>query len=383
MTQIQNNSRPISLYNNLLNLASKNAGFGYKDFPVAHCEEKTQLRIFSYRLVKKEDFNLPDAKECRGHTFWVDANGELIDIVTMPLPKFFNLNEVPETRDIDPHRIKHIMEKLDGSLVSISYFDGELLIKTQRSLDNEQVMATKEYIRSNNFLYEDLLVLTSEGYTVNCEWTAPDNRIVINYPTSELTILNIRNNYSGESIDREEVSDLPEIYDRWVRYKKDVSDISSFVESVPDMEDIEGFVYVLDDGMMVKHRTNWYLDRHRLLDGLQSKKTIMENVINGKIDDIKAYFYDDKNKLAIIEKVESRVVHNFNRTIKAVEGFYKENHTLDRKDYAIKAKDLNDGLLGLYMNRYLGREIDYEKYALDNHRKFLSKIDLEYYDKSA
>lgn len=53
----------------------------------------TTGRIFNYNYASYSDWLLPDALECRGIMFEIDAEGNPIKILSRPMEKFFNLNE--------------------------------------------------------------------------------------------------------------------------------------------------------------------------------------------------------------------------------------------------------------------------------------------------
>lgn len=81
-------SRHRELYDNLMQLVKTNEAFYYVD----HVLNDIIYRVFTYRLASYTDFLEPDALECRGHMFRVDGDG--VELVSLPLEKFFNLHEV-------------------------------------------------------------------------------------------------------------------------------------------------------------------------------------------------------------------------------------------------------------------------------------------------
>lgn len=353
------------LYQDLMKLTQENDAFYYVD----HVVNGKLMRVFSYRLASYEDFLLPGALECRGHTFCVKDCGTA-ELVSLPMQKYFNWNENPFTTNIDPNRIKHIMTKEDGSLISVSWYDGDLLVKSKTSFTSEQALAARQLIEQDEAFKHDLASLARIGMTINMEYTAPDNRIVLAYEKPALTVLNVRDNKTGEYISREECAYFSTVYDRWVKYHE-VEDKEAFVKAVPDMEGIEGFVYVLDDGQMVKQKCNFYLTLHRARDEINNPKKIFESVIMESVDDLKSLFHNDPLTLKMIADIETKAIKEYNRMIARVEAFYQENKHLDRKEYAIKARGLGDGFFSLYMNKYIQRPEGYKDYALKYPEKFI------------
>ncbi|MFT2622084.1 RNA ligase, partial [Escherichia coli] len=56
--------------------------------------------------------------------FELDVDDILVRIASRPMEKFFNLNETPFTMNLDLSKVKYMLAKEDGSLVS-TYLDGE------------------------------------------------------------------------------------------------------------------------------------------------------------------------------------------------------------------------------------------------------------------
>lgn len=360
MNDFQNN-----LYTNLMHLVATNDAFFFKDFVL----ENIAYRIFNYRLSSYSDFCLPSALECRGVMFEV-VDDVAIRLASMPMEKFFNIGENPFTMDLDfsDNNVVGIMAKMDGSLISTYLHNGNLRLKTKGSLFSDQAVAAMTWLdREENAFFKDVLELyTMAGQTVNLEYTAPTNRIVVGYSTERLTVLNVRDTTTGQYVSRQEVEShrLPKIIDYWVDYVTPV-DTASFVSSIPEMQDkIEGFVIELKSGQKVKCKTIAYISLHHTKDSINMPRRLFECVINETSDDLRSLFADDECALGLIKDMEDRVVHRFDGIIKTVEQFYNENKMLSRKDYAIKGQTEDDGLFSLKMNLFLEKANDYKTFAI-------------------
>lgn len=80
-----------NLFNDLMKLVNEeNSPFYFVD----QYFEETYYRVFSYRLANYTDFCKPNALECRGHMFEVTDKGEFISLISLPMAKFFNYNEL-------------------------------------------------------------------------------------------------------------------------------------------------------------------------------------------------------------------------------------------------------------------------------------------------
>jgi len=360
------------LYRDLIKLCDTNEAFFHKD----HIKDNRTYRIFNYRLASYGDFCSPNALECRGHMFEV-IDDIPVRLASLPMEKFFNLYENPFTENVDLTKAIKVMAKEDGSLISTFIHNGNLSLKSKASLESDQAVDALRWLENNQpSLYDELLDLTLFGYTVNMEWTSPNNRIVLGYQEDKLIILNIRNTFTGEYVNPSKFHLYNEIHKCWVENVEDLKagEIDLFVSNIPSMEDVEGFVVELSTGQKIKIKTEWYLVRHRAKDSVNAPRRLFEAIISEAIDDVRTLFHGDPVALQTISEMEARVEPIFNHMIETVERFYEENKGLIRKDYAIKAQGLNDGLMPLYMNLYIGRENDYKEFAIKNYKMFIGEV---------
>lgn len=349
-----------------MNLVKASDSFYYKDF----ARDGITYRIFNYRLASYTEFLRPDALECRGVMFVVNPELNLpVRLACWPQEKFFNLNENPLTMNLDLNQAVDIELKVDGSLIS-TYMHGDVLgVKSKGSIESEQCIAASKWLAlpENKIFLEELKELTRAGYTVNMEWCAPDNRIVIGYEEPHLRVLNIRNNKDGSYLQKIE---SPEILLRFVD-KIAYDDPVQFVHDIPSMTGVEGYIVRLASGIRVKVKTEWYLTQHRAKDSIHSPRRLFEAVLEESSDDLRSLFYDDPVVIARIDEMESFVEKLYNNTVAQVESFYEKNKHLERKDYAILGQqELDPRIFSLAMNAYCGHEIDYKAFLRKNYKKF-------------
>lgn len=332
-------------------------------------------RIFSYRLASYTDFRNAYARECRGHMFEIDENNAMVRVASMPMQKFFNLNENPFTTNMDFSHVNYVMDKLDGSLISTFFHKGAVRFKSKTSLHSSQ--AVDAFKLFNTEAYENFRKIVNSLaplFTINMEYTAPDNRIVIPHQEPKLTILNARNNSTGEYMGYSALHKLAEHYgvlDNLVKNIVDqIADTNEFVSSIKGMSGIEGYVIFTPDEI-VKVKTEWYSALHRAKDSVNSPKALFEVVVNEAHDDLRASFADDAYVCSQIDKMEE-VVKNIYANIKLyVDKFHNENRHLDRKSYAILAQMKVPQLyFSLAMNEYLDKENDYKAWMLRNYKYF-------------
>ena len=118
--------------------------------------------------------------------------------------------------------------------------------------------------------------------------------------------------------------------------------LSSFVNFVRDLEDIEGFVVRFDDGHMLKLKCHWYLQIHKAKEAILQDRNIVELILDDKLDDVKAHLpQEDRDRLTAFEgEFNKAVTAAFAHIMQIL--YYIDKAGIDRKSYAIKhAPNLN------------------------------------------
>lgn len=369
------NTLHCKLYSELMDLCiGDDTPFYYTDQTLR--ENDGFYRIFLYRLASYTDFLRPSALECRGSMFFI--KDDTIELASLPFKKFFNNLENPMTMELDFSIVDYIQDKMDGSLISTysNPFNSGFRLKSKGSLHSDQAIDAMVWlINGNNSNFWNFLNWMNEaGFTVNMEWTAPHNRIVLPYEEKRLTVLGARDTNSFDEVDfdwlREEMREFncEDYLCETVDYGQDAQE---FIDRIPSMQNIEGYVVTLKDGQKVKIKTDWYVALHRSKDSVNSAKALFECVVNEAHDDLRGLFPDDKWLNDRINLMESKVREIYNDVISKVDNFYNENGSLDRKDYAILGQQQLPRLyFSLAMNKYLGKDIDYQEWMLKHWKDF-------------
>jgi len=351
------------LWQDLMNLVNDSEAFYYAD----QSYERQWYRIFNYRLASYTEFLKPNALECRGHMFRITEEGENarpLWLAALPMQKFFNLNENPMTTDLDLTTVNGIWDKIDGSLISTYLSDsGSLLLKTKGSLSSDQAVAAMTWLSTprHQGLHDNLRSMNGSGYTVNMEWIAPENRIVIGYQEAALRILNVRSMTDGHYLDHESAFNM---FPHYMVEEVRVNNPITFVSSIPEMDGIEGYVLRLKNKQYIKIKTNWYLALHHTKDNINSPRRLFEAVLEEATDDMRTLFADDPLAIQTIENMEEFVGEKFNHMVDTVERFYERNKHMERKDYAILGQKEFAGTFyfSLAMSRYLGKTVNYKEF---------------------
>ena len=369
-------------YENLMKLVEKDEAFHYKDFTL----DSKVYRIFNYRLASWTSFQEPNALNCRGIMFDISDEAN-VKLVSLPPEKFFNYEEGGIDHTIG--RLGDKMIKMDGSLISTYEHNGDIYLKSKASLFSSQANVSMAFLNApeNALFKEEVARLVKQGYTVNMEYTSPENRVVIPYQKEELTVLSVRSNETGENFFASKLARLLEakggfthITEHLVKFE-DLRDFtgthSKFVEAVREEQEGEGYVIEIEvnekESYLVKVKNLKYIALHQTKDSVNSSRRLFEAIINEASDDLRSMFADDAYVLNKIAEMEAQVQPVYNHIIKTVEDFHAENKDLARKDYAIKATKDHPEFMGLLMNSYLGKTNNYKEFAI-KHRTDLFRI---------
>jgi len=211
--------------------------------------------------------------QCRG--LILDEEGT---VIALPFKKFFNFDE-PNVSI--PSGTPSILKKMDGSLIIVTMYKGELIVATRGSFVSDQVLLARDMILSNlNFL--SAIKEHYNRFTWLFELIGPDNRIVVSYPKNELVLLSIVDNLLQVEIGRDLLkvtySNTLHIVEE---YKAEWNENTLIYLQSLNINNEEGFVLKWGDGYRIKVKFSDYIELHRIITGL-NEKTIWEYLRDGK-----------------------------------------------------------------------------------------------------
>lgn len=299
---------------------------GRIDFVVAH---KDGYSVIDYVFAGADTFAHPARIECRGLKFAPDGR-----IMARPLHKFFNLGERPETAPavVDFSKPHTIMDKLDGSMIHPAIVDGEVVFMTRMGRTD---VARKAERHLTDKVRRWSQCLSERGFTPIFEWTAPDNRIVVRYEDSALTLLAVRNTVDGEYWNRTDCRDLahdmglPAVRHQVPQHANAIA----FLDYARGIQGAEGFVVRFDDGMWVKAKGEDYVLKHRAKDGIGLEKNLLALVMAGGLDDVLPSL--DEADAAAARQYAHDVDVGSAATASALKRLVASNDNLSQKEFAL------------------------------------------------
>lgn len=348
-----------TLYKNLMTLCKEDKSkFFYKDVKVGL--DKT-ARIFNYNFAAYSDWLKPGALESRGIMFEIKGD-KPVDILCRPMEKFFNLNELPFTMNLDLSKVDYIMTKADGSLISSYLVDGYVYFKSKNSIESDQVIESTSLLSSPEYTGLRETIKAFPELTFNFEYVSPTNRIVLFYPDPNLILLNARNRLTGEYVPYSELFKHAELrkflVDRYV-----INAEEDWVSKIYESKLIEGFVAVMTTGQKFKIKTNWYVSLHKTKESITSNKALFTAVVRGTSDDLRSMFAGDEESVEKINSFETAHMEALSTNMSIIESISNRLRGQDRKTWALESqvnlqKLGHPELFGIVMKCYTGYDYD-------------------------
>lgn len=361
-----------NLYNGLMKICEpEGAPFFFEDTKL---NDSFSYRVFCYTIPKSSQYKQPYAKESRGTMFLIDnVTKSPVDLVVLPMPKFFTFGENQETIGLDLKTAKRVTLKADGSLLS-TYIDlqGELQFKTKRKPKQKSFDDILKHVLYEEFKNE--LFNLTKCHTVDCELTSPDNRVILSYDKPELHILKVRDRSNGNFIDihnDEFKKEFPHVAKHIIKtYDISILDDILDKDSILDIKNIEGVVVEMPDGTMTKVKTPYYLTQNKFANIQDFKKRnqlMVEACIEETFDELRTLFhyrnrspnYDIEGILSAMDSIEEQVNATYPKFIDSINSFIKDHEELSLDEFKDKvlSSDLKPyiGILmpmkrGVYMN---------------------------------
>lgn len=312
-------------------------------YEIKHVIDDYNVSLFNYRLANYNDFINPilgsnlSAKEMRGLCFVFDRDGSLYRRYLL-LEKFFNLNQTPESMYsvVKDYKISKVNNKEDGSIASfIRLPNGKVIGKSKMSFDSDQAIAINKIYEEDKRIRDFVNWSLDNDYIAIFEYVSPENRIVLNYNKSELILLRLRDNKTGEHLNLVDFIDI--IGDIRIAPFEDEYSLDDLIKKAEYETGKEGWIITFDNGQMIKIKTKEYFELHGLFtQELNRENTIIGLILDEKMDDVLAQLGEDAaQKRVEIEKytdIVNRVIAETSHEVDVLLKDYKG----DRKEFAIK-----------------------------------------------
>ncbi len=298
---------------------------GRKEFVVKRAWDYVAI---DYLVAFADTFDDIRRAELRGIKFHPDGA-----IMARPFHKFFNVGEREHTQ---PHALdfsaEHtIMDKLDGSMIHPAQLrDGSVRFMTRMGITDTARLAERH---ASAELLVALAGYLSDQITPIFEFTAPDNRIVVKYEESALTLLALRHTITGAYLDRGEVEAAARALNLGaVRLWERPRTGGELIETVRALKGAEGVVVRFADGLWVKIKGEEYALMHKAKDAISREKNVLAVLLDGIADDLRPLLIEEDR--VRFDQYEAKLHAAMLRTVAEVERAVAAGAALDQKAFA-------------------------------------------------
>lgn len=359
------------------------------DFIVSH-DEKSDLYTVRYSHTGV-DWDKPWIMRARGLV--IDKEG---NIVSQPYQKFFNYQQyTPENRppfikadfaeyycDFKDGEKYDILEKLDGTMLAITNYNGELLPSTTMNVNSKYALLGLSCLKKQ--LNESQIIALTEmckNATFIFEYTAPDNRIVVDYDVEKMTLHGIMSLTEEKLLDYSTMCLIADslglpVINRLGRSENVNFDF--FLRKLKQAKNFEGVVLRFKDGRQLKIKTDDYLEKHSTVSlffgNLNTKaknKMILDMIRDETVDDVLAYMVQQKHA-STVTHIE-RVVDKYNDAMVVLKKAKAivENSTFNRAEYFTSkpSHTLEASLVGALASKKLNKIDDIIETSILNELK--------------
>jgi len=216
------------------------------------------------------------------------------EVISAGFPKFTNWGENPDHFPV-PNSLKHctVVEKLDGSLLIVSKYNGQYILRTRGTVDASTLANGHELEIFKNTILSKLADNNDTwDYSVLFEWLSPINKIVLNYgdePSWRLIGFINHINYSLAQQDMLDAMAKKYGFDRPPTYT--FSSVEDLLKDVDQWRGKEGVVvYSKNDQMLHKVKGAWYLALHHMKSELSNIEKVIDVWLEQGMPDYQTFY---------------------------------------------------------------------------------------------
>jgi hypothetical protein len=216
------------------------------------------------------------------------------EVISAGFPKFTNWGENPDHFPV-PNSLKHctVVEKLDGSLLIVSKYNGQYILRTRGTVDASTMANGFELELFKSTILNKLQDNNDTwDYSVLFEWLSPINKIVLNYgdePSWRLIGFINHINYSLAQQDMLDAMAKKYGFDRPPTYT--FSGVEDLLKDVDQWRGKEGVVvYSKNDQMLHKVKGAWYLALHHMKSELSNIEKVIDVWLEQGMPDYQTFY---------------------------------------------------------------------------------------------
>lgn len=325
------------------------------------------LYVLNYDQIHSPDTH-PVVMECRGlildHGF---------NVVSRSMDRFFNFSQHPETQEHLDWSKAVVMDKHDGSLIKIYFWNGLWRVSTRgtafaesncNGFDVTFYNLVLEALGCNEKSFQKLCnTWLDNEYTFIGEITCVENRVVKRYNGYSLWFIACRENLTGDYLDYNGTALGGFGFRQIQTYKFD--SVEACIETAKHLKDLdEGYVVWQDGVPICKIKSPAYVAVHHIRLNVSSLRAFIRIALLGEKDEICLYFPE-------YEKEIDNCLVAWVSLSKEIDGIYKGIASIEnQKDFAIELLKKTQLLSGIaFTARKLSTTTDKILLGMDIERK--------------
>lgn len=275
---------------------------------------------------------------------WNDQ-GELI---SAGFPKFFNCGEKPDLYP-DPEKYKdwNVLEKMDGSLLIVSKYKGQMIFRTRGTVDATKIdngYEIAQLMEKYPKIIQKFDKYDTAPYSILFEWVTPTNQIVIKVEEPDLILLNViwHEDYKlWQQVMVDALSVELEI-NRPKRFS--FNTLAEALAVVKEFKNMEGVcLYYNGDQNIVKLKGDWYLYLHAMKSEMSNIEKVLDVYLSQGQPSYNDFytFINDTMDFEIAERAKSMISQlcDIKKEVEAIVNhmnkFVKPLKNVSRKEAAI------------------------------------------------
>lgn len=308
-----------------------------KDFAIKVTRHPTKpLVLLNYDQLNSPKTH-PIVMECRG----LCLDTRIYEVVSRGFSRFFNLGEAQELQKDFNWEKFYTFEKVDGSYVGITGFEGEPLIHTRGSFAEglcfHSEKSWKELILECLTEKQLEAVGKYDSYSFVFEYVGPHNQVVKYYPEPKLVLLSVYNRRWDNEVFLEAVDSFAEMYGFRRPERYEYNSPGAILDALDKLyvaqSTDEGFVLIDDKFNRIKVKNKYYLSLHQLGNNgnIASYKVLLPLVLVGEQDEVVAYWPHLAER---VDEIKKRLKEAYNE---AYEAWFMTLKIVERKKFAQQA----------------------------------------------
>lgn len=217
------------------------------------------------------------------------------ELISASFPKFFNWSEQPEISPV-PTSLQNctVVEKLDGSLLIVSKYKGQYILRTRGTVDASVLANGSELEIFKNTILKKISVDQMEtwNYSLLFEWLSPLNVIVLRYSDEpDWQLIGAVNHTDYSLFSQTEVDEYAKMFDLKRPEKFTFNDISDMLQIVDKWQDREGVcLYSKNDQAIHKIKASKYLLLHHLKSELSNTEKVLDVWLEQGMPDYNTFY---------------------------------------------------------------------------------------------